>query len=629
MVALLIYPTHANCLEAEAPYREQKISVASYPARVTALDHMTPANCWNPDADVAERMGFSVMQTVCLRCPVCQDCKQTGYLQQVQAAAEAQVALCTHQRASQTGLHKLSENRQYVSIHENPISLLRPRVEANLPELVLVKLVLDRMLNDPLFLNWFGDHECVDENGRRVSDPELVVRRERQLAFIRLLSRLVDQLLELAQAAQQTQAWTWGDTQKQPRGAEATLFFATRVVGVIFAGQPWRLVLGAASGKLHSAAIIVSQKFQPQGGRDRTFPNTKIVGFRDNPPHPETVTWFNDATLSVHPLQAVLRSSVRYRTPVGRLELRHKAVQIVRDVTRRTSPHSLQNILRGVLTDRQKFRHVGIVCHQNHVTAIRNLEPQYLRRIVRVAYFGSGDERSSNAWYQECDLIIVAGTPRLPQAEIATYLVQIGDVAAAGQIPTWNTIHWVGVNESREQVRVAAQGYLEESWRLAHRDLVRASLIQAVGRGRGILDQGCEVIVLSNEECGLVISDSRLEPINRSGVRILQALGNLARQNANNNILGKWRAKSPDIASATELSEGEVRKQLCRFERLGWVARVGDRSGWAPIIDLSLSLNDSVAGTDPPAPLLSGTAPGSNSEKSDRPESPPPSNLDS
>lgn len=584
MTGLLIYPTHSNCVEAEAAFTAHRVSAASYPARTTVDDHTVRPNCWNAEADAAEQLGFSVMQTVCPACSHRVTCEQSGYLQQIKSVRQASVVLSTHQRAAHTGLRELSAGRKYVSIHENPIDLLRPGVAVTFADLLQVQMVLNRMLKDPTFLDWFGDHGKVDDDGHRYPDQELAVRKERQLEFVRSLANMVDRLVLELQSAQCTTEWHHDQPCRRPEGIEQTLFFATRVAGMTTKGQPWRFILAAATGELHTAAIIASKQFHKGGGQNRPFMDKVVVGFRNNTPHPDAVTWFNDATITPARLQSILGIPVNDRTPPGQLRLQRKAVQVPRDITRRTSAGIVQNTLRGVLCDRHAFERVGIICHRSHVADVNSLEPEYRRRIVRVSYFGSGDERSSNDWYRQCDLIIVAGTPRVSPKAIATYLVQVGEIQAACNEPTWGPIQWSGLTESAEPVSVKSRGYYDERWRLAHRDLVRAAIVQAVGRGRGILETGCEVLVLSTEECGLRISDTGTTSVNRSAVRILEALNHLTLQNPNRASIGKWSVSTADIASATSLSKGEVRKQLVRLEQLGQVTKVGERGGWRPVV---------------------------------------------
>jgi hypothetical protein len=209
------------------------------------------------------------------------------------------------------------------------------------------------------------------------------------------------------------------------------------------------------------------------------------------------------------------------------------------------------------------------------------LGEEFDRRIVKVSYFGSGEERSSNDWHRECDLIVVAGTPRIPPAAIATYLVQAGEVGAACRESPWGTLYWEGQTESGEPIRVKSRGYEDENWRRAHRDLVRAQMVQAIGRGRGALETGCEVVVLSSEECGIPISDAGLEALSGASTQVLDAIRQLTITNPKNILLGKVIVSTREVAAATGRSLPRTRQLLRGLERRGLVQKVDERGGWA------------------------------------------------
>ena len=295
---------------------------------------------------------------------------------------------------------------------------------------------------------------------------------------------------------------------------------------VSFAGPVWRLLLPAAAGELHSAAIIVDRQFC-KGGNGITELTKSVIGVRHNTPPTNAVIWFNDATITTDRLAMILNHDVQDCTPEGHLARQKKAVQVLRDVTRRTTNRIFANILRGVLADRPQFSRIGVIGHRPHIPVLKSLEPEFATRIAKSTYFGSGEERSSNEWHLQCDLIIVAGTPRIPPSAIAEYLVQVGEVGAACRQPEWGAVYWHGSTESGEPVKVTSAGYQDEAWRRADRDLVRAQLVQAVGRGRGILETGCEVLVLSNEECGLLISDAGMETLNGASAKVREVIRRL------------------------------------------------------------------------------------------------------
>ncbi|TWU03047.1 hypothetical protein CA54_61310 [Symmachiella macrocystis] len=100
------------------------------------------------------------------------------------------------------------------------------------------------------------------------------------------------------------------------------------------------------------------------------------------------------------------------------------------------------------------------------------------------------------------------------------------------------------------------------------------------GEGRGILETGCEVVVLSNEECGLPLSDTGVEILNDSSVAILNAFRELTAVNPNISILGKTAVSTSQLATTVNMKPRRVREYLNGLERRGLVQKVGERSGW-------------------------------------------------
>lgn len=150
MKSLLIYPTHKNCDETQEHLQAAGILAEKYLPRVTTQSFDAPVNCWNPDADIAEQMGFPVVKTVCMSCPHRHDCLIKGYLGDVIRAEKSMIALCTHKRVEHTGFAELTKDRYYVAVHEEPVDLLRPRLSASEHDLVQVLMVLNYMLSNPI-----------------------------------------------------------------------------------------------------------------------------------------------------------------------------------------------------------------------------------------------------------------------------------------------------------------------------------------------------------------------------------------------------------------------------------------------------------------------------------------------
>lgn len=580
--ALMAYPTHKNCREQCEEYQARGFWAECYPARLFDSSKADlPPNCWEPKADVAEAMGFPVVRTVCPRCPFLSSCEQHGYLSQLKEASAADVAFVTHKRLENARFEGLLEQRCFLSIHEAAIDILRPRKELSEADLRIAQKVLDRILSDPYYLDWFGDVLRLDDDDNLILDEGLSLRRERLYDYILEMHKMIDGLVGVVESAIKNVEWRCPLSLRRPIGLERTLFHAIGREGVEFEGQPWAFILAAASGELVSSAVLVIEVFRKKGSEDKG-PVKLLIGFTQNCPPSNISTWFNDATIAPDRLSTILGGDVTNTTPNGQLVRLKKAVQIPRDVTRGTSAKTVQNLLRGVLVDRPDHRRIGIICHQIHVPAIKKLEAEYSRRIVKIAYFGGGDDRSSNEWHVACDLIVILGTPRIPPAAVASYLIQVGEIGEACREPNWGAIQWEGKSETGESVLVESSGYLDPAWRRAYQEIVRSALLQAIGRGRGILDTGCEVLLLSNEEAGLRISDAEAETLNASSAKTLSALRELTLQNANIYYLGKCSVKSADLAAKLGCSEQLVRKNLSDLEQRGLVIRLGERSGWRP-----------------------------------------------
>jgi hypothetical protein len=280
-------------------------------------------------------------------------------------------------------------------------------------------------------------------------------------------------------------------------------------------------------------------------------------------------------------------------TPDGEVAMRKQATQITRDVTRQTATTVLQGLLRGILAERPQYRRVGVIAHSNHVEAIRGLGPPFASRIARVSYFGSGDERSSNQWYCQCDLIIVAGTPRINPNGLREYLIRIGDTAAAGEEPKWGEIRWRGQTTGGVTRIVKGRGYEHPIWRRAYESQVRATLVQSIGRGRGLLEDGADVLVLSNDPCGVRLdAKERIDPIDDTDLSLIELIDERTGKNErltpekhNIGILSKTGVTTAILAQLLSLSLSVTRDRASRLAERGLITRVSDRGGWAAAIE--------------------------------------------
>ncbi|MCG6157712.1 hypothetical protein [Rubinisphaera margarita] len=111
---------------------------------------------------------------------------------------------------------------------------------------------------------------------------------------------------------------------------------------------------------------------------------------------------------------------------------------------------------------------------------------------------------------------------------VIEYLIRIGEWDAACSTPEWGEVYWHAEITAGEDLKLSGRGYYDPLWMKAHRSIVRENVVQAIGRGRGILKDSCDVIVLSSEECGLRVINEPVPYVNDRSVRVLDQLRELS-----------------------------------------------------------------------------------------------------
>ncbi len=508
--ALSVQPTHANCQEVEFDLREMGLDAVKYPARLDE-DSEVPCprcngggcdacsagmlhlhrNCWNEDAAAVEAMGLDVVSTLCMKCQHSKRCKAGGYLGGVIQANEADVAIATHQRAAVQGIRDLSAGRDYISIEEDAVGLIRPTRAVTLEDLSLTIGLLNRVHTDPQWLNWFGKGN---------TDQIRELRGVHHTFLLRLLLHAEALCHRLEHAETGATPLILPPPVEIPEGLRFTLFILMRAIRVKFSEPPWSVLLDYMDGSLHSLSAVVSERPAKGGG---TFHLRSLVAVRHNAPRDTSVCWFNDATAEPDRIAALLDRPVKDVTPDGRVAHHHPPVQVCRDITRKTAEKIVRGLVRALMARHPDRRNVGIICHRTHVDAIRKISEPFKSRIVRVVYFGEGPDRGSNDWYRTCDLILIVGTPRVGDDAIRQHLVQCGEHDAAAESPEWTKVRWRAQNANGQPVTIQTSGYRHPRWRKAYRELVEAAIAQAIGRGRGILSDGIRTVAVTCDPCGL------------------------------------------------------------------------------------------------------------------------------
>jgi hypothetical protein len=544
--SVLLVPTHAQAAEAVEAAGAQGLPMVAYPKLCadTCLRH--------DEAAAVQARGLAFQLALCPGCEFREECL---YREQSRAADLARHAVATQARGAVT-MPRLAARRNLITLHETPLDVIRPTVVAE-RGLLVVELVARQ-----------AEHAAADPNDR---------------GFYRHLGRLAKEL----------DGWLNGGegpaevplpepVDHEPENLHADLNEAVEALGAAPAAEAMQLALSAATGGLDLIGLGVDER---PSGRDEVKTVRKLVGVvkTDLP----AGCWLNDATADREELEAVLGRPLRDITPTGRLLRHHPVLQVVpaRDVTKGRDPAAAASLLRGILYD-LTHRRVGLLTHKKLAAALPKLlgEP-YRDRLSMVAHFGSGLSRGSNQWTGGCDILIVMGTPRVPPDAIRLHLYRLGKSRAAGRTREgagWGIDYWSGVTESGRRVTVRTPHYKDHDWHGAYRSLVRSELVQAVGRGRGILPEGIPVLVVTTENLsptedgrgGPRIADHPYAPLTDAQARALACL-----RRGGHRVV----AQSSEVAGKLGVSERWARELLAELEAAGRVRRVGQRCGWLEI----------------------------------------------
>lgn len=563
--SLVVSSTHEQCGEICEELKADGIDAVAFPRRATNGDGQ---NCWNNEADAAESAGLMVGGTVCPTCPFRDQCLSSGYLAQVEKAKHADVAVATHKRVEMTGLHQVSSKWSFVSIHEDATDTLFPKMTVSREQLAHAYDVSGYLLKNPKWLDHLGERLRRDPDGNLIPDAKLKERREALKYFLRILDNTIAQLIETIDEARTTAEFAEWSFAVKPQGLEWLLWRAVNELN-LREEIPWDAIISITSGDYWNFGVLVDDSPVPQ-------PKSLIVT-RHNLPARTATCWLADATADRSLLETAAGVELIDGTPDGHLELRRSVTQIEVDIKRSTSPEQVTSTLRGIL-HQTDARQIGVITHRPLVEAIQKLGEPFEKRIVRVAYFGSGQDRASNTWYVECDLIVVLGTPRIPTSAVRERLFQLGMTKEAAEEGDWSKHDWRGWTDDRVPRLVRGSGYRHPDWQRVHRTLVRANLIQAAGRGRGVMADGCTVLILSNEECGFPLHEqATVQQIPSAPMSVFIAL---QKELERVYPLERLEVTTKEVARKASLSESQTRKQLNWLEESGLIRRKGQRGGW-------------------------------------------------
>ncbi|MGA2256360.1 MAG: hypothetical protein ABSG53_17055 [Thermoguttaceae bacterium] len=575
--SLTVLPVHRNCEELESEYRKAGLSAVAYPS-------LTKKTCRNHDEAIAAiDAGLTASTCICFTCRFRNDC---NYRDTLKSAEKAMHKIATHKR-TELSFEAIAHGAAYISIHEDPTEMFRPTVEITAGLETIVEIA----------------QHAKDEAADRHDDSAY--------HFFWKMEECTYWLIDAFKQASVTVNLTLPTPASKPNKTDFDLWQSIRSLGVKPDGDAMRLTKALAAGELHEVSIRVDQVFA-RGRQPET--HKAILGITQTElPHHATI-WVNDATGNRENIENLVGRPVIDRTPGGRITQRHRVVQVPIDITQSTSARRLLVIFQTVLHAFPDFSRIGVVCHRRHVSILNGaakrgpvLDQSLRARIAKIEYFRGGENRASNHWTEECDLLIVAGTPRVPPSVVRTHLLRTGkhDAAALKADEQWTVQSWTGQTEDGQPCEVESPGYSNLEWGAAHHALVHAELLQTVGRGRAICENGIPVVVLSNEPFAkFPILDLKIDGgrANDSDFRVISALRELSTdsptgEEAENDqklstgfpiyILGKTvlSFSSSAVAKKAGLPRQTTIDSLNRLLARNLVVKHGKRGGWSLPVD--------------------------------------------
>lgn len=565
--SITFLPTHEGCRELSTRLAKEGLTSASYPPVNEQTCQRFGTKSDPGDAFWTQQAGLNVGAALC---PDCQFSKTCIYQRLRQEAASTGHAIATHARSASSHFEP-AKNKPVIFIHENWLNLLRPtvRVSAN-PSTAMASL---QHLRDVSLVS----HEA-SKLAATWDD------HEKQAFFQHLLfstQELIEKLGNCSENNQRVEQLPIKDARQRPERWEYAFFRAMRDTGIRLHGDGLRLSLGYACGEIETVCLVLDEIYREKQGAQQAEKSVvpALIGvWRVDPPE-HAVVWFEDGTGSADLLRQLTNQNVIDQTPQGRLAYELPPIQYPQDVTRRTSPNIVRGLLRGVLVRHPQAKKIGVLTLSCHVKTLEDLEPRWRKRIQRIDYFGSGKDRASNAWL-DCDLIIILGTPRVSPSTVRQGLIQIGKIEEAALDGKWSTEVWTGKTPSGDILPVNSLGYRHPSWRYVHRMLVRDSMTQAIGRGRGVTKDGVQVVVVSTECLGILLAPSPLQLVKDQESLVLEACYGLTAVNAKYIIVAENAVSTHEVAQQVSLGERQTRIILSSLSSLGLLKRKGERGGW-------------------------------------------------
>ena len=596
----IFLPTHDACEEYAKTLTEKKISAASHPP----LDSLTCMKFGTKNepgpAQLALKAGLNVGQCVCTSCDKANCC---DYQKRREQARNADHTIATHARAALSNFQPAVE-KPVIFIHEDAVDLFRPMVKvvrysakSDIPQgRHLQDILRIAQAAEDIAVTWADDGAIAF--ARRLKDAT------NDLIAVLDSPELVKPLEQAASARKATsdlpavKALPLRPNVPRKVQIDYLLRKAMDRLNIHSNGPALKLALGYSLGELAHLCAVVDE-IKVKGGKS-SFTKALVGVWKVELPA-DTVVWLENASTTADMVKELVGQEVIDKTPQGRLAQKVPPLQYPdADITQQSCANKVRSVVRGLLSQYPQAKKVGVITQKCHVAEIESLASMWRNRIARIEYFRSGKDRASNSWLG-CDLILVIGTPRVPPVAVRDMVIQLGRVEAACRNEPFSGLTWEGKANDGHLVKIDGLGYVDPAWADAHRHLVKETLRQAVGRGRGVNDNGVPVLVASNESLGLTLADQSLPLVSDAEDETLQLTVSATARNAIDTIIANHAVAPVVTDTVADLSRYElrtVRNHLSSLSSFGLLKKKGDRGGWIVADWLLSDVADSGQGTN-------------------------------
>jgi hypothetical protein len=578
----IFLPTHDACEEEAAKLTELGLSAAAHPPMNDDTCQMFGTKNKPGPAQRAQISGLNVAQCVC---PTCEHFNECKYQQLREVARNADHTICTHTRASLSNFES-AKGKSILFIHEDITTLFRPTVKvvrnakkADIPQVRhLLDIVRIAQAAEDIALTW-QDEQAISFAKILKADTNALIAELDSPDLVKAMEDAANAGKEFASLPSVKAVKLKPKIERHDR-VDYLLKRAMDRLEITANGPALKLALAYSTGELDQLCVVVDDA-KVSGGKP-IFTKALVGVWKISTPD-NCVVWIENASTTAEAVQDIVGAKVIDKTPQGRLEYKVAPVQYPdADITMQACEKIVRSVVRGLLAKYPDAQKVGIISHRCHQAAIDSLAPIWANRISRKEYFRSGKDRASNSWL-DCDLILIIGTPRVPKHAVRDLLIQTGKVDAACRSAKFGDVMWEGKANNGSLLHIGCKGYDDPDWANACNQLVKETLRQAIGRGRGVTDKGVQVVVASNESLGLTLADQPLQLISDSEDETLQLTVSATAANAKYNSLAFHAVNFIVTDTVARLSQYElrtVRSHLSSLSLSGLLTKKGERGGW-------------------------------------------------